>query len=44
MGEEVGKVVISVILSFIAFKFSGEGDKTTDISHHVRETCVGTLE
>lgn len=29
MGEEVGKVVISVILSFIAFKFSGEGDRTT---------------
>lgn len=28
---------------FIALKFSGEGDRR-DISHHVRETCVGTLE
>lgn len=29
MGEVVGKVVISVILFFVALKFSGEGDRTT---------------
>lgn len=29
---------------FIALKFSGEGGGQDDISHHVRETCVGTLE
>lgn len=33
--------MISVILFFIALKFSGEGGGQDDISHHVRETCVG---
>lgn len=43
MGEVVGKVVISVILFFIALNFFRRGGQD-DISHHVRETCVGTLE
>lgn len=42
MGEVVGSDQRNSF--FIALKFSGEGGGQDDISHHVRGTCVGTLE